>query len=440
MTFAERLRPHSLRARVAVATGVALLLGALCFLGISRLLDARAHGALEQTLQEQADAVVVAIRREGDDGARRAAAFLPDTRIVVRRGGEVAYWNGLVSDFDASATASGGDVEVLLQRDVDRGVVDAWLAPLLVVLAVALLAGLTWLLTDRLSRRLRRSASDLAAHAERVADGDLTARAEVTDDEMGRIASAFNAMTARLEQADARERAFLADVAHELRTPVTAIEGFAQALEDGTARTPEDRAEAAGFIREEAERLHVLVSDLRRLTWLELDPPVHLEHADVAELCRVAVSRIASRADEKGVEVVAPNGGVVLDTDGEHVATILDNLLDNAVRHTPPGGRIDVTCAVDGGDAVLTVADTGDGIPPEHLAHVFDRLYRVQAARERSGGEGSGLGLAIVKRAAERLGGEVTAHSDPGAGARFTVRIPGPARVQAEAPAAGVTA
>jgi signal transduction histidine kinase len=439
-SLAGRLRPRSLRARIAVTTGVALVLGALVFLGISRLLDQRAHDALQQTMSEQASAVALAVDREGPSGAARAAGLLPDTRIVVRQRGEVQYWNLAVSNFDASATAHRGDIDVLLQRDVDRGLVDAWLAPLLVVLAVAGLAALTWFLTGRLSRRLRRSAADLAEHAERVADGDLSSRAVVSDDELGRIAGAFNAMTERLEQADARERAFLADVAHELRTPVTAIEGFAQALSDGTARTEEDRAEAAGFIREEAERLHVLVSDLRRLTWLELDPPVEAAPADLAELCRVAAARIAARAAEKRVELVTPDGGLVAETDGEHVATILDNLLDNALRHTPAGGTVEVRCAADGGGAVLTVADTGPGIPAEHLPHVFERLYRVEPARQRAEGDGSGLGLAIVRRAAERLGGTAEAASPPGCGAVFTVRLPGPVRVVAGPAAAEVPA
>ncbi|MEW6583063.1 MAG: HAMP domain-containing sensor histidine kinase, partial [Actinomycetota bacterium] len=399
----RRLHPRSLGTRIAVTVAVALAAGALGFLGISRLLDARAQDALQRTLQEQAVAVAVAVDREGARGAARAAAFLPDTRVVVRRRGEVQYWNRTVSDFDAGATARRGDIEVLLQRDVDRGLVDAWLAPLLVVAVVAALTALAWLAAGRLARRLRRAAAHLAAHAKRVADGDLSARATVTDDEMGRVAAAFNAMTERLQQADARERAFLADVAHELRTPVTAIEGFAQALTDGAARTDEDRAEAAAFIRQEAERLHLLVRDLRRLTWLELEPPVATAPADLADLCRAAVARVAPRARQKGVALRAPNGALVVDTDMESVATILDNLLDNAIRHTPAGGRVDVACRAQGGDAVVTVADTGEGIPPEHLPHVFDRLHRVQAARQRGGGEGSGLGLAIVRRAAERL-------------------------------------
>lgn len=421
----DRLRPRSLRSRIVLTATLALMAGLAGFQGVRVALDVRAQDELERTLTTQAGAVARTVQREGPVGAQRAARLLPDTRIVVQRGGVVEYWNLLVNDFDVTATARAGDVEVTLQRDENPGVA-AWVAPLLIVLVVGMVAALTWLGAGGLARRLRRAATNLATQAERVAEGDLAVRAEESDDEMGRIARSFNRMTQRLEQADARERAFLADVAHELRTPVTAIDGFAQALSDGTARSDEDRAEAAELIRQEAARLRTLVGDLRRLTWLELGPALERHPHDLADVSRHVVHLAAPRAEAGGVRLVAPGESLVVDTDRDQLETILVNLLDNAIRHTPPGGVVSVTCQADGMGARIDVSDTGPGIGPEHLPFVFDRLYRVQPARERTGGEGSGLGLAIVRRAAELLGGEVSVASPAGEGATFTVHLPGP--------------
>ena len=210
---------------------------------------------------------------------------------------------------------------------------------------------------------------------------------------------AFNRMTARLELADARQREFLADVAHELRTPVTSIEGFATALEDGTASTPEDRAESAEFIRAEAARLRTLVNDLQELTWLDLDPPVHTRELDLAELGRAAVGRLALDAQVKGVALHPPEGRSVAVGDPSHVETILANLISNAVTATPEGGSIRLTTVAGPGEAGIAVTDTGSGIPPEHLPFIFDRLYRVQPGSDRRAG-GSGLGP--VDRASAR--------------------------------------
>jgi signal transduction histidine kinase len=424
-TLLHRIRPRSLRARIAVTATLALLVGLAGFQGVRAVLDSRAHDQLERTLADQAAAVARAVRREGPAGAQRAARLLPDTRIVVQRAGEVEYWNLTVQDFDVTAAGRAGDIEVTLQRDEDPGVA-AWVAPLLVVIVVAVLAALIWLAAGGLARRLRRAATDLAAQVERVAEGDLSVRAGESDDELGRIARAFNRMTERLEQADARERAFLADVAHELRTPVTAIDGFAQALADGTARSDEDRAEAAELIRQEAARLRTLVSDLRRLTWLELEPPLERRPTDVVGACRAVLARAAARAEQEGVTLVGPRGELVVATDADQVETIVGNLVDNGIRHTPPGGTVAVACQSEGVGARIDVSDTGPGIAAEHLPLVFERLYRAETARERTGGEGSGLGLAIVRRAAERLGGKASVASGPGEGATFTVRLPGP--------------
>jgi signal transduction histidine kinase len=421
----DRLRPSSLRARIVLTATAALLLGLAGFLAVRAVLDDRARDQLQSTLTTQAEAVARAVQREGPAGAQRAARLLPDTRIVVTRQGEVEYWNLLVRDFDVTARGQAGDVEVTLQRDEKPGVA-AWVAPLLIVLVIGVVAALTWVAAAGLARRLRRTATNLAEQAERVAEGDLSVRAEESHDEMGRIARSFNRMAERLEMADGRERAFLADVAHELRNPVTAIDGFAQALADGTAQSEDDRAEAAELIRQEAARLRELVGDLRRLTWLELDPPVERRATDLAALSATVLQRSSARAESKGISLNAPDGSLTVSTDAELVETILVNLVDNAVRHTPRGGTVTLTCQSEGMDVRIDVIDSGPGIAAEHLPFVFDRLYRVEPARQRTEGEGSGLGLAIVRKAAERLGGEASVTSRPGQGATFALRLPGP--------------
>ena len=244
-----------------------------------------------------------------------------------------------------------------------------------------------------------------------------------TDDELGRLGQSFNRMTERLEAADARQREFLADVAHELRTPVTAIEGFATALGDGTAATPEERAEAADFIRVEAARLRVLVRELQELTWLDLEPKVRAEPVDLAAAARECVSRLGIDAHIRGVELAGPEGELPAVADPDHVQTILGNLVTNALRATESGGSVSLQVRTAPGESGIAVCDTGRGIAPEHLPYIFDRLYRVGTSRDRDAG-GSGLGLSIVQRLATLLGGRVTAESEVGVGSTFTLWLP----------------
>ena len=182
---------------------------------------------------------------------------------AVRVGDEVVYSTVPVRSRDVTATATRGDVSVTLGLDSQRSLLAAWVIPSLMAIGAVAAGVLIWLLAGRLARRLRGSITDLTNAAEAVEGGDLSVRAREGDEtELGALARAFNEMAARLEAADMRQRSFLADVAHELRTPVTAIEGFAGALSDGTAATPEDRAEAAEFIREERPALiRMWVSD-----------------------------------------------------------------------------------------------------------------------------------------------------------------------------------
>ncbi len=423
----ERLRPRSIQARVAVAIAVALM---VVFVVVQLVLVAfvqdRSRAELEAALHQQATSIARALDGQPNvaAGARDAQRYVGDaTRMVVSVDGEVVHWNVPVDRLEASATGSSGNVTVLLERrDPDAGLFTDWQFVVLIALGIVGTGVLIWYLASSVGARLRAGVDALADTAQAVAEGRLDVRAPEPDDELGRLGRAFNRMTERLEQADARQREFLADVAHELRTPVTSIEGFAQALDDGTARTEEDRREAVEFIRAEAARLRELVQDLQQLTYIDLQPDVRREPLDLGDAARRAAARLALDAHVKGVELTAAGDADAVG-DPAHVDTILTNLVSNAVRATPAGGSVTLTAVTGEGEAGVAVRDTGSGIAPEHLPHIFDRLYRVQAGRDRAAG-GSGLGLSIVRRLATLLGGRVAVESAVGEGSTFTLWLP----------------
>jgi signal transduction histidine kinase len=423
-----RLRPRSFQARVATAIAVALVVVFVVVqLVLVTFVQDRSRAELEAALRQQATSIARALDGSPNvpASAREAQRYVGSaTRMVVSVGGEVVHWNVPVDRLEASATGSSGDVSVLLERrDADAGLFTDWQFVALIAFGIVGTGVLIWYLASGVGARLRAGVDALADTAQSVAAGRLDVRAPESDDELGRLARAFNRMTARLEQADARQREFLADVAHELRTPVTSIEGFAQALDDGTARTEEDRREAAQFIRAEAGRLRELVRDLQQLTWLDLDPEVRAEALDLGDAARRAVARLALDAHVKGVELTASGAAAPATADPAHVDTILTNLVSNALRATPAGGSVTLTTVAGEGEAGVAVRDTGTGIAPEHLPYIFDRLYRVQPGRDRAAG-GSGLGLAIVRRLATLLGGRVAVESAVGEGSTFTLWLP----------------
>lgn len=430
----SRFLPASYRGRIALAIGAALVIAVVATqLLLGLFVGTRVQREVTQQLRQQGEEIAAVARDDGYAGVAAAKRFLPGTRVVVRRDGEVVYWSDPVQALEARAVVTEGDIEVTLEREADSGVWGEWVVPVVVGGVVLVIGGAAWWLAGLASRRLRREAQALASQAERVAGGDLGARVEVDDGELSRVATSLNAMTEQLADTDRRQREFLADVAHELRTPITSIDGFASALVDGAARTDEDRREAAETIKEESDRLCALVSDLQALTVADLDQEVAREPVDLVECCRDVVHRLERTAGENGVLLRGPGDGqepIVAETNGAHVETILQNLATNAIRATPAGGTVRVTAAQAGGVVALEVADTGVGIPAEHLPRIFDRMYRVDTARDRASG-GTGLGLAIVKGLTDALGARVEVQSTPGEGSTFRVLVPVAAGVEA---------
>lgn len=393
--------------------------------GIDRRVQAEVERALQAQAQLIADDVSAAPAARKLDRAANAARYLVRTQIVVRWPTKPGLFVNVVplQRVDVQVTARSGDVEVRMSRQAEseqlpRGALAA------VAVLVTLAALGVWILAGSLTRRLVRQTRQLAGVAEAIAEGDHSVRVAETDDELGRVARAFNRMAGRLEDSDLRQRRLLADIAHELRTPVTAIHGFAEALTDGAATSDDDRREAAEFITQEATRLSGLVSDLRNLTLLDLGGEVNPEVVDLARAGERANARCALLADERNITLHFDGSELPVTTDAGHLDTILANLVTNAINATPSGGRVTVhTGVAPDGRPWIAVRDTGTGIAPQHLDRIFDRLYRVSSTRARGDG-GSGLGLPIVRRLVDLLGAEIEVQSTLGSGSTFTVSFP----------------
>jgi two-component system OmpR family sensor kinase len=280
----------------------------------------------------------------------------------------------------------------------------------------AFAAALSFLLARRLTRPLR----ELAVATTRVAGGEADVTVPVRgDDELAQLGRAFNAMAAQLSDAHASQRAFLLSVSHELKTPLTAIRGYAEALEEGAV----SGEEAAPVVAAEAARLERLVHDLLELAKLDrrefsiVRRPVALD-----VIARRALERFAPAARAAGVELrsAPPDDGpeAWVDADPDRLLQVVANLVENALRVTPAGGWVELVVA----PGTLTVRDSGPGIAAADLPHAFERFYlHDRSPRERP--VGSGLGLALVEQLTAAMGGTVHAASAPGEGAAFSVRL-----------------
>jgi two-component system sensor histidine kinase BaeS len=323
-----------------------------------------------------------------------------------------------VGDRGAVVVAIGTDLELVPWQDVL--VRFLWALALAVVLA-AVLAGS---LSSFVGRRLQ----GLRGAASRLAGGDLSARAPDTgDDEIGELAAAFNDMGDQLEAARRREREFLASVGHDLRTPLTTIGGYAEALSEGKV-DEEAFLHVGGALERESARLSRLVEDLMLLTRLEArEFSLRPEDVDLAGHLGEIVESFHTRADAAAIRLEAELEPLPpTSVDPDRIAQVVGNLIENALRYTPEGGRVLVALRAEDGDTVIEVADDGPGIDPEDLPHIFERLYVTRRYRPVRP-EGSGLGLTIVKELIEAMGGTAGVRSRPGEGTSVAVRLPGTA-------------
>jgi two-component system sensor histidine kinase BaeS len=299
--------------------------------------------------------------------------------------------------------------------------------PLMLVgglLLVAAVAGIAiWL-----ARRLTRPIAAIEHAASQLAAGDLSARAGVpngTDDELVALAGTLNHMASQLETARGSERAFLLSISHDLRTPLTSIRGYAEALADGTLddAAPDERRRAATVIGAEARRLERLVRDLLDLSRLDSRQfSLRPRPCDATEVVRDAASAFVPQAADVGVTIaIAPGAPLPVDLDPERLAQIVANLVENALKYAAT--TVTVYAAEHGpGRVAVVVADDGPGIPSDQIALVFERLYTVRDTPGRA--VGTGLGLAIVRELAAAMGGTALVEAPPEGGSRFVVSLP----------------
>jgi signal transduction histidine kinase len=274
-----------------------------------------------------------------------------------------------------------------------------------------------------LSRQMLRPVARAGQAARSLAEGLLETRLPVEgQDEFGAWAQSFNEMAAALEAkiealsaAQARERRFTADVSHELRTPLTALVGEASLLAEHVDRMPQEARRPAELLIADVDRLRRLVEDLMQIS--RFDAGVESLEAERVDLEALIASAVRGRGWDGRVQVEGER--LTLESDPRRLERIVANLVDNALEHG--GSRVTVRLERDGDDALLEVADDGPGITADHLPHVFERFYKADPSRT---GTGTGLGLAIAQENARLLGGSIEVDSEPGAGARFTVRLP----------------
>ncbi len=302
--------------------------------------------------------------------------------------------------------------------------VPAWGIAALVAVLIAL--AVSWWLAHRVDR----SVGALAESAGRIARGRYDTR--VDDAGLGRefadLADAVNELARRLGETESTRRRMLADLGHEMRTPIATIDSHLEALEDGVRLAD---ADTLRVLRSGTARLARLAEDVNAVSrvqeGLDLVRPVPTTSGALIDAATAAAEQAC--ADAGVTLAVTADRGVRLTADPARIGQVLGNLLDNARRHTPPGGTITVGCTRAADTVVFTVADTGEGIAAEHLPHLFDRFYRADAARGRTDGGrtdgGSGIGLTIADALVRAHGGELSAASaGRGAGSRFTVSLP----------------
>lgn len=280
------------------------------------------------------------------------------------------------------------------------------------------------------SRRLQRSVTEVASAAKAVAEGNYDIRVVPPrlGDDFDALAIAFNQMAARLQTVDSTRQRLFRDLAHEIRTPVSVLEAYIEAIEDGVrSLTPE----TAAMLRDQTRRLVRFSADVAALANAEESSfSLSCSMIDVGYVVRQCIAAARERYAAKGVAIrLVPHHELpAIWADEQRLAQVIGNLLDNALLHTPTGGSVELTCARDGDVVTVTVADDGAGIAAEHLPRIFERLYRADTARDREHG-GAGLGLAIARALVEAQGGTISVTSaGPGCGATFAFELPVPLR------------
>lgn len=308
---------------------------------------------------------------------------------------------------------------------------DLQLATVLLVFATGIALAVGYFLSNTLVERIRSA----EAAARRVAQGDLDTRLEVTGrDEMASLSAAFNNMVNQLQTAAQKKqelevlrRDLIAWVGHDLRTPLTSIRAIIEALADGVVEDPAARQRYLRTAQQDVQALSHLIDDLFELAQLDAGGlRLDIQPGSLSDLISDTIESFTGQARRQGVELDGSAEANVdpLSMDVQRIGRVLNNLIANALRHTPTGGQIQVYAWRAGQEARVEVRDSGEGIRPEDLDQVFERFYRGEKSRNRATG-GAGLGLAIARGIVEAHGGKIWVESKPGEGARFVFSLPG---------------
>jgi len=282
-----------------------------------------------------------------------------------------------------------------------------------------------------ISRRVVAPVQKMMVISHRIADGDYGERLKVSGetnadqlDELDQLALSFNQMAEQLDQTETMRRQLIGDVSHELRTPLTAIKGYMEGLIDGVLPP---NAETFQQVHSEADRLQRLVNDLQELSRVEAGAyTLNIKPVSVYELIEKLVSHLNLQFKEKGVllESTLPLGLPLLNADEDRVLQVLINLAGNALQYTPAGGKVRISAVKEKGEVEMIVSDSGVGITPEHLPHIFNRFYRVDKSRARVSG-GSGVGLTVAQSLVKAHGGRIWVNSEgKGKGSSFHFTLP----------------
>jgi heavy metal sensor kinase len=445
-------------------TLVFVLLGALTIVLLREYLQANVLDTQERRARQIADTLVAAVSRTGESAIGREVAdlYAPEENErfirITRADGHVVYISGKPRDgsFDPSevpalsAVRAGdlqrkvdlpagsmliaalpyavGDAAYVVEVGVSSARTDETVRQVLLMLVIGLPIAVAVAVTGGfvLVRRALRPVDNLSQKAAAITQHNLSERLPVvrTGDELERLSLSLNVMISRLEDAINSSKQFVADASHELRTPLAVLRGEIENLAQDIELKPQTR-ETLGSALEEVDRLAEIVEGLLALSRLDTGE-AHSQWVkfDLAELVTTTADQMSLLAEDKNITVACDSASrVMIEGDQARLKQVVVNLLDNAIKYTPNGGRIKLKIAHEDGDAVLDIADDGIGIPAEALPHVFKRFFRVDGSRSRDQG-GAGLGLSIVKSICDAHGARVEVRSTPGQGSLFRIRQP----------------
>jgi signal transduction histidine kinase len=301
---------------------------------------------------------------------------------------------------------------------------DDFLPPFVRAGTLALIFAL--ILAYLMSRWISSPIQDITLATQHVADGEFQSIPPKGPEEVRSLVDAFNDMVEKVKSSQRSQRDFVANVSHELKTPLTSIQGFAQAILDGTVNTRSEIKSSAQVIRDEADRMYRLVRDLLELARYDAGTVTLTQsEIDIHNLCHRLVEKMSVQAEKKGVQINLDLPALpLIYGDPDRLSQVFSNIIDNALTYTPAGGQVDIRGEGLGKEVRITIADTGIGIPEQEIDHIFDRFYQVDKSRSNAQEPGSGLGLAIAEEIVRAHRGRIVVQSQMGKGSQFTVVLP----------------